>query len=51
MFVEYQNSREAVEAVKGLNGYVLDKQHKLIVNHFQDFAKLVLNAVQYECQP
>lgn len=39
MFVEYQSSKDALEAVKGLNGYVLDKQHKFIVNLFSDLAK------------
>lgn len=37
--MEYQSSKDAHEAVKGLNGYVLDKQHKLIVNLFSDLAK------------
>ena len=39
MFLEYQNPREAEEAVKGLDGHKLDKQHTFQVNLFTDFDK------------
>ena len=39
MFLEYQSPREAEEAVKGCDGYKLDKQHTFQVNLFTDFEK------------
>ena len=39
MFLEYQNPREAAEAVKNADGYKLDKQHTFQVNLFTDFDK------------
>ena len=39
MFLEYQNPREAMEAVKSTDGYRLDKQHTFQVNLFTDFDK------------
>jgi translation initiation factor 3 subunit B len=38
-FLEFQNAREAMDAVTATNGYKLDKQHTFAVNPFTDFDK------------
>lgn len=37
VFIEYQSAAGAAEAVKGANGYKLDKNHTFAVNLFTDF--------------
>jgi len=37
VFIEYQSASGAAEAVKGANGYKLDKNHTFAVNLFTDF--------------
>ena len=49
MFLEYQNPREAAEAVKSTDGYRLDKQHTFQVNLFTDFDKY--SSVPEEWEP
>ena len=39
IFLEYQTTDEAQEAVKATNGYKLDRQHTFVVNLFTDFDK------------
>lgn len=39
MFLEYATLKEAKEAVRGLNGHKLDKNHVFAVNLFGDFDK------------
>lgn len=39
MFIEYDNSGAAVEAVKTMDNYKFDKAHTLLVNLFTDFDK------------
>eukprot|EP00094_Tigriopus_californicus_P003747 TCALIF_03606-PA protein Name:"Similar to Eif3b Eukaryotic translation initiation factor 3 subunit B (Mus musculus)" AED:0.03 eAED:0.03 QI:134/0.75/0.8/1/1/1/5/29/718 len=39
VFLEYANHATALEAVRSLNNYRLDKQHKFTVNLFSDFDK------------
>jgi len=39
MFIEYQDSNTAAEAIKTMDGYKFDKNHTLMVNLFTDFEK------------
>jgi len=39
MFLEYENSQDARDAVKAMDGYKLDKSHMFRVNLFSDFDK------------
>ncbi|GLH05916.1 Eukaryotic translation initiation factor 3 subunit B [Gryllus bimaculatus] len=39
IFLEYANPKHALEAVKMMNNYKLDKQHTFLVNLFTDFKK------------
>nr|CAG4642331.1 EOG090X01UY [Evadne anonyx] len=39
VFIEYSNAMEALDGVKGTNGYKFDKNHTLIVNLLTDFEK------------
>lgn len=39
IFLEYSNANEALEVVKGTNGYKFDKNHTFAVNLFTDFEK------------
>lgn len=39
VFIEYDNSSDASDAVKNMDGYKLDKSHTFRVNLFSDFEK------------
>lgn len=47
-FLEYKNSANAEEAVKGLNGHRLDKSHTFSVNLFTDFQKYENISAEWE---
>jgi translation initiation factor 3 subunit B len=47
-FLEYNNSENAEEAVKGLNNHRLDKTHTFAVNLFTDFQKYENIPVEWE---
>lgn len=39
VFIEYSNAMEALDGLKGTNGYKFDKNHTLVVNLLTDFEK------------
>ena len=39
VFIEYSNAKEALEVLKGTNGYKFDKNHTFTVNLLTDFEK------------
>lgn len=48
MFIEYETSEQAADALKGLNGLKLDRQHVLAVNLFKDIRNFTKMSDEFE---
>jgi len=48
VFIEYETSEQAADALKGLNGLKLDKQHVLAVNLFKDIKNFTSLSEEFE---